>query len=471
VTPKQRAEHYAREFPRYPPLRYDERWLDGFWVLGQDYKGSGLYGAYPPAYLKRLRAIFPQEIAGRVLHLFSGSLDAHAVIPGIRVEISLARIPAPDVYADATVLPFQDATFDLILADPPYTSIDAQKYGTKMINRAAVFRECARVVKPGGHLIWLDQRHPMHRKREWLWWGIIGLARSTNHVYRAVTFFQRRADGMKSLSARIKEASPTLAAALAILLGEDVSAVGAATSENKKKAVDDDEDEDTPTPKRRGRPAGSRNKKEDDEDEDAPVLTKKKLKAPVDDEDEDVDEEEAEDADEQAGTIPSDKTLADMDRATLKALAIKQGIDAAGKGREDLTTLLQAARDGKKTKATTKVKAAADDEEEDDEPAPAKKKKAVVKEDEDNKEPSLKEMKRDLEAFFKVNKDFLKAQGFFGGKPRKGNAPAAHTYDEVMADPDLIKEDWTDNLLELGEDGRKKLRAEAAEIEDEDDDE
>jgi SAM-dependent methyltransferase len=190
MTPKERAESYSRAFPKYPPLRYDNRWLDGFWVLGQDYRGSGFHGSFPPGFLKRIRAIFPEEFEGRVLHLFSGSLDASA--GGIRIDVSLDRNPPPNIYGDAQRLPFKDGTFDLIVADPPYYPADAKKYGTPMINRRTVLVEAARVLRPGGHLIWLDARSPMFSKRVFHWWGVIGIARSTNHIYRAVTFYKRR---------------------------------------------------------------------------------------------------------------------------------------------------------------------------------------------------------------------------------------------------------------------------------------
>jgi SAM-dependent methyltransferase len=190
MTPRERAEHYAQVFPQYPRLRYDDRWLDGVWLTGQDYRGSGLHGSYPPKYLDRIRAIFPDEWAGTVLHLCSGSLDKS--VGGVRVELSLDRLPVPDVYGDAECLPFADQSFDLILADIPYTAQDAKKYNTEMVNRTTVIREATRVLKVGGHLVWLDIRQPMFRKSELHWWGVISLVISTNHLYRAATFYQRK---------------------------------------------------------------------------------------------------------------------------------------------------------------------------------------------------------------------------------------------------------------------------------------
>src|SRR6266540_1931472 len=82
LTPHQRTLLYKQAFPKYPPLRSDDRWIDGLWVLGNNYKGSGYYGAYPPQYLKRMKALYPD--AERVLHACSGSLKAG---PYTRVDI------------------------------------------------------------------------------------------------------------------------------------------------------------------------------------------------------------------------------------------------------------------------------------------------------------------------------------------------------------------------------------------------
>jgi len=59
---------------RYPSSRFmiDDRWASATWVMGNNYKGSGYYGAYPHGYVKRVYSMFPDS--QRILHLFSGSL-------------------------------------------------------------------------------------------------------------------------------------------------------------------------------------------------------------------------------------------------------------------------------------------------------------------------------------------------------------------------------------------------------------
>jgi SAM-dependent methyltransferase len=181
-----RAESYRVAFPQFPPVRADERWLDGMWMLGNNYKGSGYYGAYPPGYLKRVAALFPDVWDARVLHPFAGSL---AGVHGVRVDINPAN--KPDVVADAACLPFEPASFDLVLADPPYSAADALNYGHPMINRRKVMHELARVTRPGGYMVWLDTTWPMFRKDMWHCFGVIGLVRSTNHRVRLISIFER----------------------------------------------------------------------------------------------------------------------------------------------------------------------------------------------------------------------------------------------------------------------------------------
>lgn len=189
VTNAERAENYRACFPEYPPLRADDRWIDGVWMLGNNYKGSGYYGAYPPGYLKRIAALFPDLTHKRVLHLFSGSLTPVSPIRGWRMDINAAL--HPEVCGDAQSLPFVDDSFHLVVADTPYSAADAERYGTRMISRPTVLHEIARIVPPGGVLVWLDTVWPMFSKRDWHCFGVIGIVRSTNHRVRLTSLFER----------------------------------------------------------------------------------------------------------------------------------------------------------------------------------------------------------------------------------------------------------------------------------------
>ena len=181
---RQRADFYQQAFPKFPAPRADDRWLDGIWVLGNDYRGSGYYGSYPPNYLKRVMSLFPD--ASSVLHLFSGSIPSGDYL---RFDIQ----GDADVIGDACSLSnyFDPDSFDLILADPPYSQEDAEHYGTPLVKRNKVLKECYIVLEPGGFIVWLDQVLPMFRKSELHLCGLIGIVRSTNHRFRIASFFRK----------------------------------------------------------------------------------------------------------------------------------------------------------------------------------------------------------------------------------------------------------------------------------------
>lgn len=168
-----------------------DRWIGGEWIGGNNYKGSGLYGAYPPDYLERVWALFPDMEGAPTMHLFSGSLDASWI--GTRVDIRPEPAPGihPDVCADAQQLPFADGSYEFVIADTPYGPLHAERYGTKMPDRRKVLREVARVTKPGGFLVWLDTKLPLFRKVDWHWCGTILVIRSANHDYRGAAVFTR----------------------------------------------------------------------------------------------------------------------------------------------------------------------------------------------------------------------------------------------------------------------------------------
>jgi hypothetical protein len=301
------------------------------------------------------------------------------------------------------------------------------------------------------------------------WWGHVGVRRDYGH-YSIITFEEQGAISMSKQLKKIEEASRLITAGIAVLLGVDAPSVADAVEEQKAntkvRETGTDDEEEAPK-KKRGRPAKLKPPVADDDDEDEDDAPAKKPAA----DDDDDDDEEAEGA-----TIPKDTALKALDRTGLKKIAIAHGIDPAGKNYDDLLQLLKEARDGKKSKGKEKSKSAADDDDDDgeDEDAPAKsaksgKAKAPAGPDDDDY-PSLKEMKRDLEAFFKLNKSALTDMGFFGGKPKKGVTALPNTYEEVMGDKDLIKEAWADNVWEHVNSGAwDKMKTKAAAIEDDDD--
>ena len=189
-TLQERSDFYSKEFPKFPPLRADDRWIDGMWIMGNNYTTSGLYGAYPHGYLKRIMALFPD--AKNILHLFSGSLPK-----GNYTRFDIKPENA-DIVGNAHKLSeyFGSNKFDLILADPPYSIEDCEHYGTSMIKRNTVMKECYKILDDNGFIVWLDQVLPMFRKIELNMCGVIGMVKSTNHRFRVVTIFEKVVDGL-----------------------------------------------------------------------------------------------------------------------------------------------------------------------------------------------------------------------------------------------------------------------------------
>lgn len=184
-----RIAHYQRGtgFPVSMAIGGDGR-VFGMWRMGNDYRvKSGYYGGYPATYLRRVRALFPDK--RRVLHLFSGMVNLRE-FPGDTVDMNPALDPT---YVDdaQTLLNVPLEDYDLVLADPPYSVEDAERYQTSMVKRNVVMQALQRL-PAGAHIVWLDQVLPMYQKRAFDLEAEIGMVKSTNHRFRVVTIFRRK---------------------------------------------------------------------------------------------------------------------------------------------------------------------------------------------------------------------------------------------------------------------------------------
>jgi hypothetical protein len=197
LTLRDRADAYRAAFPARPPLQVVKEQggdvLYGTWLCGNDYRNrSTFYGSYPPGYLDRVLALFPDVVSSdvdgsvSVLHAFSGSLPAG---PYARCDLRQEAEYPCSVYD----LPERVGAvrWPLVIADPPYSAADAVRYGTPMVNRRRALSALARVTEPAGHLVWLDCVWPMFSKGDWRTVGRITLIRSTNHRVRLVSIFER----------------------------------------------------------------------------------------------------------------------------------------------------------------------------------------------------------------------------------------------------------------------------------------
>ncbi len=178
-----RIDNYHNFFPKYSKLLINNDCIEGIWVMGNNYTTkTNLYGAYPYGYLDRIYSMFPL-VPNKTLHLFSGSLPDSEYYDKVDFNTGI------DAENMSDIIP--NNFYELILADPPYSIEDCDHYGCCMVKRNVVFKECHKVLKEGGILIWLDQVLPNYKKTEFNIIGRIGMVKSTNHRFRVITIFQK----------------------------------------------------------------------------------------------------------------------------------------------------------------------------------------------------------------------------------------------------------------------------------------
>ena len=182
---QKRIDVYNETFNKYPPsLFMSNKEIIGLWVMGNNYQTkSNLYGAYPHGYLKRIYTLFP-FIPHKTLHLFSGSLPDCSLYDKVDYNTGI------DAETMSEIVPHD--FYEMILSDPPYSIEDCDHYGCCMVKRNIVFKECYKIMKKGGILIWLDQVLPNYKKIEWDIIGRIGMVKSTNHRFRVITIFVKK---------------------------------------------------------------------------------------------------------------------------------------------------------------------------------------------------------------------------------------------------------------------------------------
>ena len=181
---KELINKYHKKFPKYPPsLFLSNNQILGIWVMGNNYTTkTNLYGAYPHGYLESIYALFPL-IPQKSLHLFSGSLEDNEDYDKVDYNTGINAEEMSDI------LPHN--FYERIYADPPYSVEDCERYGCCMVKRNIVFKECFKIMKQGGVLVWLDQVLPQYKKTEFKILGRIGMVKSTNHRFRVITIFKK----------------------------------------------------------------------------------------------------------------------------------------------------------------------------------------------------------------------------------------------------------------------------------------
>jgi SAM-dependent methyltransferase len=127
----------------------------------------------------------------KVLHPFGGRAE-------IGTRVDLDPLVEPDVVADAHALPFEDASFDCVILDPPYSDEEAlELYGTtKKLKPALYTKEAVRVLREGGWLCVYTDREPRRPPRCNHAMRIMVVLRP-GHSPRVCGVFQKRKPGMK----------------------------------------------------------------------------------------------------------------------------------------------------------------------------------------------------------------------------------------------------------------------------------
>jgi len=178
-----------KNLPQYPKTVFDKGWIYGVWYCGRKFQKSQLYGEYPATFFKRILAMFPNIEEERFLHLFSGTMGNGF---GVTVDGSDKFNPnIIHVLTKDTPLPFQNETFDVVLADPPYSKDHAKEYVLPYPSPTLILKEAMRVLKPGGYFLLLHQMYPSYKRGEILLVGLIAIITGFYCVTRLLSIFKK----------------------------------------------------------------------------------------------------------------------------------------------------------------------------------------------------------------------------------------------------------------------------------------
>jgi SAM-dependent methyltransferase len=177
--------HLNESFPKYPMTVEDKGWVLGVWYCGTSWTKVSLHGQYPPTFLKRALALFPD--AQKILHCPSGTLLG----PGVTVDMISDEVRRPQIIASVDNLPLPDNSFDLVLSDPPYTNKDSEIYGCPPWPMGKALKEFRRVLKPGGHLGMLHTYYPSYRRQDWELLGLIAVVTGFMRATRMFSVFRK----------------------------------------------------------------------------------------------------------------------------------------------------------------------------------------------------------------------------------------------------------------------------------------
>lgn len=169
----------------YPKTVVDQGWLYGVWYCGTAYQKAVYYGQYPQTFVKRVRAMFPEE---RMLHLCCGMCHIDGAL-----NVDIKALEGVDLVGNAEgPLPLEDGSFDVVLIDPPYSEEDSTRYGVpRLVNARKTMNESHRLLVKGGWLLWLDEKYPAFLKKDWELRGLIGVVKGAGRRTCVLSMFQK----------------------------------------------------------------------------------------------------------------------------------------------------------------------------------------------------------------------------------------------------------------------------------------
>lgn len=130
---------------------------------------------YPPTLIERLQALIGKFEGKKILNLFSGSSEL-----GVGIDINPEVKPDHLLNLTKDRVPYDDDTFDVVLADPPYRDFKPYSF----------VDEAVRVLKPDGFLSilhFLAYICPRNCER----YALIGVTSGPNMRIRALNIFRK----------------------------------------------------------------------------------------------------------------------------------------------------------------------------------------------------------------------------------------------------------------------------------------
>lgn len=173
--------------PLPPYTVLENGYIHGTWFCGRSM--AHYYGAFPHSFWRRAQVVLVNGEAGPFLHWFSGTVPA-----GRWTTVDGNAAVAAEHRVTGTTLPFADETFDVSFADPPYSPLDAKRYGMPYPAARKVLAEMARVTKVGGRIGLLHRFLPIQAGAPVKLIGAIGVTSGPQKAIRVFAIYERLAD-------------------------------------------------------------------------------------------------------------------------------------------------------------------------------------------------------------------------------------------------------------------------------------